>query len=247
MVDGRVDAPQEAPDLVVGAQPRVRGEVARVHAVDLAGEFPEPGGEARARHEVQELQGEEERHDEHHHDVEQHLEQHVVDERGVDPDVQYSHRLAAVVDRQRHDVLHADARRLRQVVAGLVRDLQHHGVAEMGARPDRLGAARVEDVALGVGDRHVGEFGVLLEDVGEGLLHPVELPEVDAVTGRLEQQCPHRGAHGRRLLLGLRDELAVEDAVRVVRHHGERDHDAHHDHAGEPPVDAPEIVLLEHR
>ena len=62
----------------------------------------------------------------------------------------------------------------------------------------------------------------------------------------LSTQRAHRGAHGGGLLLGLGDELAVEDAVREVRHDGERDHHAHHDDAGEAPVDAPEVVLLEH-
>jgi len=72
VIDRRIDAPQQAPDLVVGADARGRGEVAGAHAVDLAREFPQARGEARAGHEIQQLEREEERHHEHHHHVEQH-------------------------------------------------------------------------------------------------------------------------------------------------------------------------------
>jgi hypothetical protein len=244
VVDGRVDAPQHPPDLVVGADAGGGGEVARAHAVDLVLELAQPRGEARAGHEVQELEREEERHHQHHEHVEHHLEQHVLHELAVDHDVKHAHRLVGG-DGQRDDVVLADL-----LVAPAGRGIQahrdHRGAPEVVARPDRLVAAAEEHAALGVGERREAELGVLVDHLAERLLDAVERGERHPVAGRLEDQRAHRRGHGGRLLLGLGDELALEHAMGEVRDHGERQHDAQHDHPGEPPIDAPEVVLLQH-
>jgi hypothetical protein len=218
----------------------------RLHALHLLREFPEPRRESRAGHEVEQLQREEERHHEHHHHVEHHLEQHALDEHGIDADVQHAERLVVLRDDgHRHDVLGAHVRDLPRD-RGIAHGGEQRGAVEVHQRPGRLLAVGVEQAPVGVGDAGERELGVLGEDFLERLVDAIEAVERDAVARGFEHQRAHRGALGRRLALRLRHELALEHAMGEVRNYRERDHHAQHDHAGELPVDSPEVILLEH-
>jgi hypothetical protein len=244
VVDGRVDAAQQPADLVVGAHARARREVAGAHALDLVRELPEPRGQPRARHEVEQLQREEERYHQHHQHVEHDLEQHVVHERLGHPDVEHPERLPGH-DRDRDEILRSEPRRLPGG-GGVGEHAEDRRVAEQRLGAGGLPAVPEENAPVRGGERRIVELLVLLDQGAESLLDPVERVEGDAVARGLEQQRAHRVADGGGLLLGFRNQRALEHAVREVRNGGEPCDHAQHDHAGQLPVDAPEVLLLGH-
>ncbi len=179
-------------------------------------------GEPGARQEVEQLEGEEERDDQHHDHVEHALEQDLVDEAGIDADVQHAQRTGLPVDRQRHDV-----QRCPRACAAL--------------------PAECSRSAIGVGDREVGELRVLGEDLGERPVHAVEFRELHAELVGLEQQRPHRSAHGDRGLRRFGHELALEGPLRGDRHQPRRGHHRHHDDPREAPVDTSQVGVVDHQ
>ena len=156
------------------------GKVASSATVNHVAQRLERELQTRTGQEVQQLQGEEQRNHQHHQHVVAHAQHDVVDELGVQADVQHPQRPLLSDDRQRNKILLTDPPRLK---IGL-RPLQRRQYA----RPGKVffGASRcaqplVQDFALRVGDGKRGDLGDLGLDFVKLLFDTVQLVEPDVV------------------------------------------------------------------